>query len=239
MTEISGLININKPAGVTSFWVVKQVKRILGIKKVGHCGTLDPLADGVLVILYGKATKLQDRLMSDEKLYRTTLKLGLTTDTADITGKTLKTAPVKTFNKAEIEAVLSGFMGEIEQVPPMYSAIKYGGTRLYKFAREGREVVREPRKITIKNIELLRYGPETLELRIECSKGTYIRTLGEDIGIKLGCGAAVQSLCRERSGQFSLETSLDGRKLQAMGREELLNSCKDAGTFVPGAGAQI
>ena len=222
MDNISGIININKPSGVTSFWAVKQVRRILGVKKVGHCGTLDPLAEGVLVVLVGKSTKLQSDLMAGGKTYSVLLKLGVTTDTGDITGSLLKESPVDAASLARLDDILDGFKGEIEQIPPMYSALRYGGKRLYQLARRGLEVKREPRKINIYSIEVLSKQVSHIGLRIECSKGTYIRTLGEDIGAKLGCGATVETLCRERSGDFSVSTALDGKKLQDITREELL-----------------
>jgi len=222
MTDISGILNINKPSGVTSFWAVKQAKRILGIKKVGHCGTLDPLAEGVLVILLGKTTKLQSSLMAGDKTYKARLKLGVTTDTGDITGKVLKEAPVGPLDTANVTAVLDSFVGAMEQIPPMYSALNYGGKRLYDFARAGIEVKREPRGITIHSIDLLDAAPGRIDIRVKCSKGTYIRTLGEDIGKKLGCGATLEALCRERSGDYGVETALDGRLLQSIGREELV-----------------
>jgi tRNA pseudouridine55 synthase len=222
MTEINGLLNINKPSGVNSYWVVNQVKKVLGIKKVGHCGTLDPLADGVLVVLFGKATKCQDKIMGGIKTYRALLKLGITTDTGDITGKTLKTSSVENYDDEKIKNILTRYIGEIEQIPPMYSALKYGGIRLYEFARLGREVPREARKVNIDSIKLLSYNGDQLEIRVVCSKGTYIRTLAEDIGNDLGCGATIQALCRERSGEYSIEDSVDGKRLQTIGREELL-----------------
>jgi len=226
MADLSGILNVNKPTGVTSFWAVKQVKRILGVKKVGHCGTLDPLAEGVLVILLGRSTKLQNILMGGNKVYRAVLKLGLETDTGDVTGKTLREFPVPRLETAAVREILDSFLGETEQVPPMFSALKYGGRRLYELAREGKEVKREPRKIIIHSIELLGIEGGRLEFRVECSRGTYVRTLGEDIGKKLGCGAAVETLCRERSGDYTLATALDGRQLQGISREDLLTHCK-------------
>ena len=225
MTDISGILSINKPSGVTSFWAVKQVKRILGVKKVGHCGTLDPLAEGVLVILFGKATKLQSELMAGKKTYRALLKLGTVTDTGDITGRVTGGSPVGNIEKPAVDSILRSFLGDIEQVPPMFSALKYGGRKLYEIAREGKEVKREPRSISIYSIELLNFDNTHLEIRVECSKGTYIRTLAGDIGAKLGCGATIEALCREKSGDFSIETALDGRKLQIISREELLSHC--------------
>jgi len=227
MTDISGILSINKPSGVTSFWAVKQVKRVLGVKKVGHCGTLDPLAEGVLVILFGKATKLQSSFMSGRKTYRALLKLGAVTDTGDITGKVTGGTAVGNIEKLAVVNILKSFLGDIEQVPPMYSALKYGGRKLYEIAREGKEVKREPRSVSIYSIDLLNFHNEHLELRVECSKGTYIRTLAEDIGSKLGCGATIEALCRERSGDFTLETALDGKLLQDISREELLKHSID------------
>jgi tRNA pseudouridine55 synthase len=215
-------LNINKPSGVTSFWVVKQVKRVLGAKKVGHCGTLDPLAEGVLLILFGKATRLQDSLMSGKKTYRTRILLGTCTDTGDITGKVISEKPVPALSQEQLLHIKESFTGVIRQVPPMYSALKHNGRRLYDLAREGITVERNERSVEIYSLEILGCAEKRLELRVRCSRGTYIRTLAEDIGRTLGCGATMESLCRERVEPFGLDDAFDGRELQQAAREELL-----------------
>lgn len=218
----AGLLNISKPSGVTSYWVVNEVKRALGIRKVGHCGTLDPLAEGVLLILFGQATKLQAGLMAGKKTYRTRMLLGVTTDTGDITGKVRQTLDAAPVQPAHLEKILERFTGEIMQIPPMYSALKVGGRRLYDLARKGEEVERQPRPVTVYRIKSLSYEHPRVTLEIECSRGTYIRTLVEDIGAALGCGATVEFLSRENVGNFSRENALDGRALRGMTKDELL-----------------
>lgn len=218
----SGLLNINKPQGLTSYQVVDRVKKILGIKKGGHCGTLDPLAEGVLLVLFGQATRMQSLLMSGRKVYRARFLLGTVTDTGDITGTVTDKKPVPRFTDNELLEVLEKFTGEIEQVPPMYSALKIHGQRLYRLARKGREVPRAPRKITIYGFEVISRSEDSLDLRITCSRGTYIRTLAEDIGNALGCGATVQNLVREQVVPFGLESALPGKELERLSRQELL-----------------
>lgn len=221
--EPAGLLNINKPSGVSSFWVVRQVKRALGVKKVGHCGTLDPLADGVLLVVFGKATKLQGVCMASQKVYRTRLLLGVTTDTGDVTGAAGEKRPVGTLSDVRVRDALAPFVGRIEQIPPMYSALKVNGQRLYRLAREGIVVERSPRTVHIYSIDLLSMTDDTLELRVACSAGTYIRTLAADIGERLGCGATVQTLCREKVGDFDIAGSIDGDTISRLPREDLLS----------------
>jgi tRNA pseudouridine55 synthase len=219
----AGLINVNKPTGVSSFWIVKQIRHVLGVKKVGHCGTLDPLAVGVLLVVFGKATRMQAACMASRKVYRTRLLLGVRTDTGDITGTVLERRTVGALTDDAVRAVLPAFTGSIEQVPPMYSALKVGGRRLYAIAREGKVIERQPRPVRIYSIELLHRNETTIELRVECSPGTYIRTLGEDIGSRLGCGATVEYLCREKVGDFDIADSIDGNAVRELGRDMLLS----------------
>lgn len=221
-TPLSGLLTINKHAGVTSFWVVRQARKKLGVKKAGHCGTLDPLATGVLLVVFGKATKLQAALMGKPKIYRATLQLGTTTDTGDITGTVTATAPVPPLASADIADVLRRFTGTIEQVPPMYSAIKQNGVKLYDLARKGIVVERKARTVTIHSIDLLARKDDQLDIRVHCSCGTYIRTLAEDIGAALGCGATIAALCREAVGEYSLDGALDSAAIAAMERDALI-----------------
>lgn len=207
---MDGILNVNKPAGMTSFDVVAKIRRLTGTKKVGHAGTLDPMASGVLPVCTGKATKLIEFLMEKDKSYRVGLVLGRATDTQDATGTTVYEKPV-TASDEEIEKVIRGFIGEREQTPPMYSAVRVNGKRLYELARQGIEVERKPRNVTFYKIaphDIERCGHEAgVIMDVDCSKGTYMRTLCHDIGAKLGCGGHMSSLVRTRSGPFSIENS--------------------------------
>jgi tRNA pseudouridine55 synthase len=202
--------------------VVQQVKRILEVKKAGHCGTLDPLAEGVLPIVFGTATKLQEQCMRGDKTYRVRMCLGITTDTGDRAGAVIAEKAVPPLSSACLQSLLQRFHGEIQQIPPMYSAIKQNGVRLYMLAREGKTVERLPRTVRIHRIEVLRQDARTAELRVSCTKGTYIRTLVEDIGTAIGCGATVDYLCREKAGPFSLVDAVDGSQLGTFDRTRLL-----------------
>lgn len=219
--EINGVIIVNKHAGVTSHDIVAKIRRIYGTKKVGHTGTLDPMATGVLPILIGRAAKAAEYLVSDSKRYVAEIKLGIETDTEDITGKILKTSDTLP-GKTEFFEVCKEFVGEIYQTPPMYSAIKVGGKKLVDLAREGKEVERTPRKIEIKSIlpEEVSEKEGIYTLDVECSKGTYIRTLCADIGKKLGCGAAMSSLERTRSGNFDIKDAYTVCELENMTPEQ-------------------
>ncbi len=220
MTE--GLLNINKPQGLTSFEVVRRIKRILDIPKVGHCGTLDPMATGVLLVVFGKATKQADQFMSQEKTYLAEIQWGLRTDSGDITGTVVEEAPVPEISRESVEEALLKFVGVIQQIPPMVSALKYGGRKLYEIAREGIEVVREPRTIEIRSINLLEKHPKTILIRVRCSKGTYVRTLAEDIGKALGVPATLTRLVRESSGGFQIKDSIPWAELMSLSRDALL-----------------
>ncbi len=206
---MDGVINVNKPMGMTSHDVVGCLRKILNMKKIGHTGTLDPDATGVLPICVGRATKLSEMLMSSEKQYRAELTLGVSTDTQDSSGNILKQCDVSV-SEAEIKKVIARFIGELEQIPPMYSAIKVEGKKLYELAREGVEVERQPRRITIYNIviEKIDFDRNTIEMTVDCSKGTYIRTLCNDIGEALGCGGHMSALERTRSGRFYVENTV-------------------------------
>ena len=216
--ELSGILNINKPRGLTSHDVVDRVRELSGIRRVGHAGTLDPIATGVLVICLGRATRLVRFIMDSPKVYRATLRLGVSTTTHDAEGEVTREAPVNV-TLEEIEEALKSFTGTIEQVPPLYSAIKVGGRRLYELAREGKEVNPPPRTVEIYRLEVVRWDSPFLTLEVECSPGTYIRALARDLGDKLGCGAHVTELTRLRSGRFALEDAvtledLEGGKLK-------------------------
>ncbi|MFU0823877.1 tRNA pseudouridine(55) synthase TruB [Clostridium sp.] len=204
---MDGVLNIYKPVGMTSFDVVKAVRKLTKIKKVGHTGTLDPLASGVLPICIGKATKIVNYIMNDFKIYECKLKLGITTDTYDREGKIITTDEV-TISEEDIISSINSFKGNILQVPPMYSAIKVNGKKLYELARNGIEIQRNARPITIYDIDILGISIPYVSFRVKCSKGTYIRSLCYDIGKKLGCGAAMWSLERIQSGKFNKENAL-------------------------------
>lgn len=214
---------INKPENYTSFDVVAVMRKLLKTKKVGHAGTLDPMATGVLPILAGNATKIQNLLQGSSKEYRAKFRLGLITDTEDTSGKILKKNPVNV-NAEALKKVISAFVGEIKQVPPMYSAIKKDGVRLYSLARQGIEVSREKRVVTIDDINLESYNEEMQEatMLVRCSKGTYIRTLCADIGAQLGCGAVMSELERTRVGSFTLEKSITLDRAKELASENKL-----------------
>lgn len=199
---MQGFLLIDKPEGMTSFSAVSRIKRLASEKRVGHTGTLDPLATGVLPIFLGRATALSSILLEAEKQYTATVKLGITTDTCDITGTVLEEKSV-TVKREELEQALSCFLGETEQTPPIYSALKKDGVRLYELARRGEEVQIEPRKITIDRLELKSFKDDTFEIFVSCSKGTYIRSLCRDIGERLGCGATMTALRRNATCGFS------------------------------------
>lgn len=215
---------INKPENYTSFDVVAVMRKLLKTKKVGHAGTLDPMATGVLPILAGNATKIQNLLQGSSKEYRAKFQLGLITDTEDTSGKILKKNPVNV-NVEALKKVTSAFVGEIKQVPPMYSAIKKDGVRLYSLARQGIDVSREKRVVTIDDIKLENYNEEMQEatMLVRCSKGTYIRTLCADIGAQLGCGAAMSGLERTRVGSFTLEKSITLDRAKELASENKLD----------------
>jgi len=205
--RISGILNIDKPAGMTSHDVVAQVRRISGQRQVGHAGTLDPLATGVLLVCLGQATRVAEYLMASDKVYRAEIRLGVSTDTHDAEGEVIATAEVDVAEE-EVREALASFVGSIQQMPPMYSALKHRGTPLYELARQGISVEREPRLVEIHSIELLTWTPPLLTVRVRCSPGTYIRALARDLGQKLGCGAHLQGLTRLASGHFTLEEAV-------------------------------
>lgn len=206
--KYNGIIIIDKPEGFTSHDVVAKLRGILKMKKIGHAGTLDPMATGVLPVCLGYATRASDYIMNGEKEYEAEVLFGVETDTQDITGKIINSFD-RPPSREELLNALKSFEGEILQVPPMYSAIKMNGKKLYQLARAGEEVEREPRKITVYKTKLLRYSGDRAKIRIRCSKGTYIRTLCHDLGQKLACGGCMSSLVRTKNGPFELKDAIN------------------------------
>ena len=213
--NLSGVLVVDKQQGVSSNDVVQWAKRLYGARKVGHTGSLDPLATGVLPLCFGEATKFSQYLLSSDKVYLARLKLGVATASGDSEGEVLATCPVPELSVADIESALDGFRGDIEQVPSMYSALKHNGQPLYKLARAGIEVERAPRAVSIYENTLIERTADTLVLRIHCSKGTYVRSIAEDLGRELGCGAHVCELRRLQAGPFSEEDAHTKEALEA------------------------
>jgi tRNA pseudouridine55 synthase len=209
-----GFVVIDKPAGITSHDVVAAVRRICKLKKVGHTGTLDPFATGVLPVAIGEGTKAIPFLDESVKMYRAVMRLGAVTDTQDCTGTILRTAPWQQVTLAAVQKLLPGFTGPITQIPPMYSAIKKDGVPLYRMARAGVSVEREPRQVTIHRIEIEQFSPPEITFTVSCSPGTYVRTIAEDLGELLGCGAHLTELRRTASGIFSLKEACSIPELQ-------------------------
>lgn len=209
-----GILNVYKPKGITSHDVVSFVRRKLKMKRIGHTGTLDPLATGVLPVLVGNATKLSDIIMADEKKYIARVVLGVTTDTDDTTGEVIEKKDVS-ITEEQLNETIKDFLGEIEQIPPMYSAIKVDGKKLYQLARNGVEIERKPRKITVYSIDIKNFDGASFDMHVHCSKGTYIRALCRDIGAALGTGACMDGLERTMSGVFTKENSYTFEEIEA------------------------
>ena len=212
--DVNGVINVYKEKGYTSHDAVSIMKRTLKAK-AGHTGTLDPGAGGVLPIVLGYSTRLSDYIMAEDKVYEADIHFGITTDTQDITGNVISDKRPAHFSEADFLTVIKSFEGEISQIPPMYSAIKVGGEKLYNLARKGIEIERKPRAVKIQSIGIIKFTEEWASIRVACSKGTYIRTLCADIGEKLGCGAAMGELLRVKSGDFSIATALKLDEIKA------------------------
>ena len=204
---MNGIVIVNKPQGWTSQDVTARLRRVFGTRRIGHGGTLDPMATGVLPVFVGRATRGVEFFEHAEKTYQATLRLGIATDTEDITGTVLEERPVEV-TREQLEKTLENFRGEILQVPPMYSALKVNGQKLCDLARKGKEVERQPRPITIYELECLDFDGVRAKLLVHCSKGTYIRALCKDIGESLGCGGCMESLCRVTAGEYTLEESV-------------------------------
>ena len=214
--EAGEILNVDKPEGITSFGVVERIRQWTRCRKVGHAGTLDPLASGVLLVCTGLATKRVSEFMALEKEYEGTVVLGKTTETDDAEGKILQIAHVPAFTEENITSTLRRFEGEIDQVPPMYSALKRNGRRLYQLARQGEVVPREPRKVHVYKLKLLEWKNPFLRIRVRCSKGTYIRALARDIGEQLSTGGYLTALRRTRIGTYTVEDSYSLVALQAL-----------------------
>ena len=205
---MTGIVIVDKPAGWTSQDVTARLRRVFGTRRIGHGGTLDPMATGVLPVFVGRATRGVEFFEHADKTYEAVLRLGTVTDTQDSTGTVLEKRPAAV-TEAEFRDILPKFTGKIAQIPPMYSAIKVDGKKLYELARAGKEVERKPREITIFSLELLEFSGETAKIRVHCSKGTYIRTLCHDIGAALGCGACMETLRRTAAGEYTLADSVE------------------------------
>lgn len=221
---MNGILVVNKEKGITSFGVVREIRQLLGVKKVGHAGTLDPLAKGVLLILLGPATRWSNYLMAAEKKYRAEITFGIKTDTYDAAGKVLEEKSVF-LRREQLALILPEFTGKIRQVPPMVSALHYRGKRLYDLARQGITVERTPREVFIREIKIIEFRegePPVATIEVTCSKGTYIRTLCYDIGERLGCGAYQSDLTRIRSGRFTLEQARTLDEIKKLAAEKKL-----------------
>ncbi|KXZ68450.1 tRNA pseudouridine(55) synthase TruB [Acinetobacter venetianus] len=218
--HLSGVFLLNKPLGLSSNSALQKVRRLFNAQKAGHTGALDPLATGLLPICLGEATKFSHYLLDSTKRYQTTVKLGQTTSTGDVEGDVLQERVVPTLNQEKIEAVLEQFRGDIQQVPPMYSALKRDGRPLYELARKGIEIEREARPVTIYELKLIEFSEDDLTLDVTCSKGTYIRVLGEDIGEALGCGGHLTKLHRTQTGHFEIDPSYTIEYLESLSQEQ-------------------
>lgn len=217
--KVDGVLLLDKPQGLSSNTALQKARRALNAQKAGHTGTLDPLATGLLPLCFGEATKFSADLLNADKEYVTQIKFGQTSSTGDAEGEILETRPVE-FSEEQLREVLRSFVGEISQIPPMYSALKKDGVALYKLAREGKEIERQPRLITIYELELLRYEAPVAEVRVRCSKGTYVRVLGEDIGKALGCGAHLISLRRTAIADLNISEAVTLEKFEVASLEE-------------------
>ncbi|HKQ64098.1 MAG TPA: tRNA pseudouridine(55) synthase TruB [Methylomirabilota bacterium] len=229
----SGVLVVDKGRGATSFDVVAIARRRLGVRRIGHAGTLDPDATGVLPILVGEATKLTPYLLDQDKEYLATIRFGVTTDTHDVSGRVLAESPVDGLTKARLEEACRAFVGRIKQVPPMYSAVHHQGRRLYELARAGIEVERAPREVVVSSILIEKLDGPRATVRVVCGKGTYLRVLAADLGAALGCGGAVESLVRCRVGSFDLREAISWRELTE-GVEELWDRVRPAEAALSG-----
>ena len=224
LTELDGVLLVDKAPGMTSHDVVAIVRRALNNKKLGNCGTIDPLATGLLIIVLGRATKIQDLLMSEDKEYVGTMTLGTTTDSQDADGQVVETKPVGEYTKEQIDAAFAKFHGDFYQMPPMVSAIKKDGVPLYKLARQGKVVEREPRFVHVFAHEIQAVRLPEIDFRVVCSKGFYVRTYSFDIGNELGCGAHLKTLRRTKSGRFDLQRSVTVEELKTKPAGDIISA---------------
>lgn len=221
--NVHGILLLDKRIGVSSNRALQEIKRLFNANKAGHTGSLDPLATGLLPLCFGEATKISSLMLDDDKRYQVDVKLGVNTDTGDSEGQVIAEKPVPILSVEAIESCLQKFTGDIDQIPPMYSALKHKGRKLYELAREGKVIERKARRITIFELNLLKTTSDTLTLDVLCSKGTYIRSLAEDIGNELGCGGTVIQLRRTQAGIFKIENALTIEQLQEMDLDQLKN----------------
>ncbi len=232
-TELEGILLVDKPRDHTSHDVVARLRGKLKMKRVGHAGTLDPMATGLLIILLGKATKVSQYLVSLDKEYEGTIELGKVTDTQDADGEVMETRPVPELTEADVKAAIKTFHGDQYQTPPMYSAIKIDGVPLYKSARKGEEIEREPRFIRVMSWDVLRFASPHIDFRLRCTKGTYVRTLGHDLGAKLGCGGHLTALRRTATDKFNVSQALTLDQIQALSLTEIEQRLIPAREAVP------
>lgn len=221
---VNGVLLLDKPKGLSSNHALQRVRRLFQAQKAGHTGTLDPMATGLLPICLGEATKFSSHLLEADKVYRTRVELGVITDTGDAEGTIIEQHAVPSLSVDDVEAVLTRFRGEIDQVPPMYSALKHQGKKLYELAREGKQVERAARRVSVYDARLLSFDGTAFELEVSCSKGTYIRTLAEDIGLALGCGAHISQLRRLKTGPFLADAMWTLEALEALADQAALEA---------------
>lgn len=233
--EVNGVLLVDKPMDWTSHDVVNCMKHRFNLSRIGHCGTLDPLATGLLVVLMGKATKLQDRLMSESKVYQASMRLGVESDTEDSTGNLVSTSDVSSVTEASLRAAMSGFMGKVKQIPPMVSAIKKDGKPLYALARKGITIEREPREIEIYSLEMTSCSLPDADFTVHCSKGTYVRTLCADIGKALGVGAIMTGLRRVKCGDLPVDKAYTVEQIKSWELDDLRGAVMPPECFLPAA----
>ncbi len=232
--EMEGVLLVDKPRDHTSHDVIARLRGKLKMKRIGHAGTLDPMATGLLVVLVGKATSLSQYIISLDKEYTATMKLGVTTNSQDADGEVVETRPVPPLTEAQVKAAMDTFLGDQYQTPPMFSAIKVNGVPLYKMARKGEEIEREPRFIRVMSWELTRFAPPELDFRLRCTKGTYVRTLAHDLGQKLGCGAHLIALRRTATDKLNVAQALTMEQIEALPLTELEKHLVHVRDVVPG-----
>jgi tRNA pseudouridine55 synthase len=231
--ELDGVLLVDKPGQHTSHDVIARLRGKLRMRKIGHAGTLDPMATGLLIVLVGKATRVSQFIISLDKEYEGTVELGKTTDSQDAEGEVMETRPVPPLTEDAVRAAMQGFLGDQYQMPPMFSAIKIDGVPLYKKARKGEEVVREPRFIRVMSWDMLRFGSPNIDFRLRCTKGTYVRTLAHDLGAKLGCGAHLSALRRTATDRFNVAQALTMEQIEALSLPEIEKRLIPVGQAVP------